>query len=158
PGRWQVCVAGPMQAFLGERPMSGLQVLNEIRIASPCSANWNAMKGDEQVRFCADCGKNVYNLSAITADEGANLLEKTEGRACVRLYRRRDGTVLTSDCPVGVSEARTRRMRFLTRVAAVVSSLWVADTSLRTAQVGPYAPTSRSQSPLSWLREQLTSG
>src|SRR5262249_7449437 len=60
--------------------------------------------------------------------------------------------------PVGVSEARTRRMRFLTRVAAVVSSLWVADTSLRTAQGGPYAPTSRSQSPLSRLREQLTSG
>ena len=40
-------------------------MLDQIKIASPCSADWERMEGTDRVRFCAECKKNVFNLSAI---------------------------------------------------------------------------------------------
>jgi hypothetical protein len=83
-------------------------VLENIRIATPCKADWDEMNGDARVRFCGKCEKNVYNLSAMTREEGEALVREKEGRLCVRLYQRADGTVITNDCPVGVRRARLR--------------------------------------------------
>jgi len=83
-------------------------VLENIRIATPCSADWDDMNGDARVRFCGKCEKNVYNLSAMTREEGEALVREKEGRLCVRLYQRADGTVITNDCPVGQRKARLR--------------------------------------------------
>jgi hypothetical protein len=94
--------------------------LENIKIASPCSADWNAMSGDERTRFCAECGKHVYNVSAMTRREASALVAKTEGRLCVRFYRRADGTVLTQDCPVGL---RARAARVRRRLSWAVSGL-----------------------------------
>ncbi|MEK7725310.1 MAG: hypothetical protein AAB336_13230, partial [Acidobacteriota bacterium] len=54
--------------------------LDNIRIASPCSADWNEMVGNERQKFCGSCQKNVYNLSGMTKDEAENLLMNAEGR------------------------------------------------------------------------------
>jgi len=62
----------------------------------------------ERVRFCSGCNRNVYNLSAMTQREAAALVYKTEGRLCVRFYRRADGTLLTQDCPVGLRALKRR--------------------------------------------------
>ncbi len=86
-----------------------LPVLEDVAIAAPCSADWDQMVGDDKVRFCGQCEKNVYNLSALPRDEAEALLSAREGKMCVRLYKRADGTVLTSDCPVGVTRRRRRR-------------------------------------------------
>jgi hypothetical protein len=67
------------------------------------------MIGDERVRFCGPCQKNVYNLSAMASEEAESLLAQREGSICIRLYRREDGTVLTADCPVGVRRRRVSR-------------------------------------------------
>lgn len=73
--------------------------LHNIDIASPCTASWDQMKGDDRVRHCGDCNKNVFNLSAMPEAEAAALVAvNTEGKLCVRFYRREDGTVMTSDC------------------------------------------------------------
>ena len=73
--------------------------LHRIAIASPCTASWDQMKGDERVRHCDDCNKNVFNLSAMPEAEAAALLaDNHSGKLCVRFYRRQDGTVMTSDC------------------------------------------------------------
>jgi hypothetical protein len=85
---------------------SEIPLLNDIRVASPCSVSWDAMAGDGRMRFCGICRKSVYNLSGMTRAEAERLVRETEGRLCVRFYRRRDGTVLTSDCPVGRGQAR----------------------------------------------------
>ena len=85
-----------------------LAILNEIRIASPCTASWDAMRGDERVRFCDHCRLHVYNLSEMKAEDAAALVERTEGRLCVRFYQRRDGTMLTRDCPIGLRAIRRR--------------------------------------------------
>jgi hypothetical protein len=77
-------------------------MLDQIKIASPCSADWDRMDGNDRVRFCSECQKSVFNLSAMTRREAEALLSETNGNLCTRLYRRADGTVLTEDCPVGV--------------------------------------------------------
>ena len=49
------------------------------------------MAGTDTVRFCGLCRLNVYNISEMKAEEAARLLARTEGRLCVRLYKRKDG-------------------------------------------------------------------
>ncbi len=102
--------------------------LDRIQIASPCKANWDEMSGDEQARFCNLCSLNVYNISAMNADDAETFLkERIEagGRVCVTMYRRTDGTILTEDCPVGLRKLRdaTRRVR---SVAAAFLALLVS--------------------------------
>jgi len=96
------------EARLAEIEARRASLLDDVRVASPCKASWDAMKGDERVRFCDRCEKNVYDLSAMTRDEATRLLVEREESLCVRLYRRDDGTVLTADCPVGVRRKRVR--------------------------------------------------
>jgi len=48
--------------------------LNNIKIASPCSQNWNEMIGTERERYCGECKLNVYNLSGMSRIEAENLL------------------------------------------------------------------------------------
>ena len=94
--------------------------LDNIKVASPCPADWNAMVGDVRKRFCAQCELNVYNLSGMTRQEAEALIMKSEGRLCVRFYRRGDGTILTKDCPVGLTAIRRRVSRIR---RAVMSSV-----------------------------------
>lgn len=97
------------------------KTLDQISVASPCTVSWASMRGDEQVRHCGDCKQNVYNLSTMSLPEITHLLEKKEGRTCVRFYRRADGTVLTDDCPVGLRAVR-RRMAMVAAAAGTLLS------------------------------------
>ena len=85
--------------------------LDKIKIASPCGANWDEMYGSERKRFCAECKLNVYNISEMTKDEAENFILRSEGRLCLRIYQRRDGTVITRDCPVGWARVKRRISR-----------------------------------------------
>lgn len=77
-------------------------LLDGVRVASPCTAGWENMTGDERVRFCGDCKKNVYDLSQMTRAEAEDFVREHEAEgACIRLHRRKDGTIITADCPVG---------------------------------------------------------
>lgn len=99
-------------------------LFDNIRIASPCNADWEKMKGDDKTRFCQQCQLSVYNISAMTAAESEILLLNRDGskRVCVRIYRRADGTVLTQDCPVGLRKIRDIGLQMWSRIVAV--SLW----------------------------------
>jgi hypothetical protein len=89
---------------------SKLPVLPDIKVATPCMADWNAMTGDERVRACGSCNKNVYNLSTLTREEAESLIVEKEGRLCVRYYQRKDGTILLKDCSIGITQKRKRRV------------------------------------------------
>jgi hypothetical protein len=80
--------------------------LDSLQIASPCDALWDDMQGTPTVRACAQCEKNVYDISLLTRAEATALIQEKEGKLCVRLYRREDGTILTSDCPKGLKRVR----------------------------------------------------
>lgn len=93
--------------------------LARVRIAAPCEADWDEMRGDERVRFCQHCSLNVYNLSAMTRREATRLVTRTEGaRLCVRFYRRKDGTMLTQPCPIGLRALKRRVSRITSAVFA----------------------------------------
>ncbi len=105
-----------------------LGVLEQIRIASPCSMKWEGMRvvNGDRVRHCAGCNLDVYNLSGMARGEAEALVLARRaggGRLCVRFYQRADGTVLTRDCPVGQRSARLRLARAVTRVAAAFAFL-----------------------------------
>ncbi len=86
--------------------------INKLRVASPCSASWATMAGNDRKRFCNLCELNVYNFSEMTSEEVRQLVAESDGRICGRLYRRADGTVLTKDCPVGLRAYQKRVARF----------------------------------------------
>lgn len=98
--------------------------LDNIRIASPCSADWDAMYGDERKRFCGECKLNVYNLSGMTREEAERLVTSAEGRLCVRFWQRTDGTLLTQDCPVGWAKFRVRTRLFATAAMSMLAALF----------------------------------
>ena len=98
--------------------------LSNLKVASPCSADWDAMAGDERKRFCGDCRLHVYNLSGMARYDAENLLRLSEGRLCVRYYQRPDGTILTQDCPVGWAAVKRRISVFASAAVAVFISLF----------------------------------
>ncbi|MBV9926662.1 MAG: hypothetical protein JOZ96_16705 [Acidobacteria bacterium] len=94
--------------------------LEGLRVAAPCKADWEKMVGDERARYCNQCSLHVYNLSGMTRREAEALITSTEGRLCVRYYRRADGTVLTRNCPVGLSALKRRAARAATATLTAV--------------------------------------
>ena len=92
--------------------------LDHVRIAAPCRVDWDQMIGSERVRFCSQCSLNVFNLSSMNRLEAESLIARTEGRLCVRFYRRSDGSIITKDCPVGLRAIR----RKVSYVAKAISS------------------------------------
>lgn len=98
--------------------------LNNIRVASPCPADWDQMYGDSRKRFCGECKLNVYNISGMTRDEAEALVMNAEGRLCVRFYQRRDGTVITQDCPVGWARVKQRTRLYAAAAASLLMALF----------------------------------
>jgi hypothetical protein len=97
--------------------------LDLLQIASPCHAAWDDMTGDERKRFCKQCNLHVYNLSDMPREDGEAFVSQAEGRTCIRLYRRADGTVLTRDCPVGLRAVRQRFVRSIAALAGMIVAL-----------------------------------
>jgi hypothetical protein len=110
-----------------------------VHVASPCQADWNQMMGDDRVRFCGACSLNVFNLSAMSRAEAESLIARTEGRLCVKFYRRRDGSILTEDCPVGLRAIR-RRMSYLARAIASAVLSFMAGVGIHEAFSSSLAP------------------
>ena len=95
--------------------------LDQIRVASPCSADWDKMRGSGDVRFCHLCDKNVFNLSGMSRRDASDLVNNGEGSICVRFYRRADSTLMTEDCPVGLRAIKRR----VSRIAGAIFSAFV---------------------------------
>ena len=92
--------------------------LNQVRIASPCTAPWEEMVGDDRSRLCGHCHLNVYNIVAMSQHEAERLIAEKEGRLCLRLHQRADGTVITRDCPIGLAALRRKSVWLLGKIAA----------------------------------------
>ena len=88
-----------------------LPLLESVHIASPCSARWEDMTGDDRTRFCQHCQKNVFNLSAMSRAEAEQLVREKEGKFCGRFHQRPDGRMLTGNCPVGQHRRRSRLVK-----------------------------------------------
>ena len=114
-------------------PNPKLQMKN-IMIASPCTVDWNTMDGDDRVRVCGACKHNVYDTSKLTTKEIVDLMAR-DSKACLKIYRRADGTLLTEDCPFGLRTLR-RGARTASKIAA---SLWALALSFASVSAQPGA-------------------
>ncbi len=129
--------------------------VNSIQIATPCSADWDEMVGDDRKRFCQDCKLNVYNVAELTPREVSELLGAANGgRVCMQIYRRRDGTVITRDCPVAVQRVKKAFKRSIAAVASLAATLGLALPS--SAQTPPAGAT-KGESVAYPLRGQIVS-
>jgi hypothetical protein len=138
--------------------MSGRISLDTFEIAHPCTARWEEMTGNDEVRFCGACRLFVYNLSAMTRRKAEGFLAARQGRTCTLLYRRADGTVLTRDCPVGLRAARRRAAHALGAAAAVLLACLgfvrgvARDTGVLPEPLRPVGGKSPAEAGLAWLR------
>ncbi len=114
--------------------------LDRLGVASPCSADWNEMTGNDQVRFCSLCQLNVYNLSGMSQAEAETLVMQNEGRLCVRFFKRADGTLLTRDCPVGLRAMHRRRLKKLGSLAAAVTLMTAVGIFTARSYAGTVTP------------------
>ena len=94
--------------------------LDNVRIASPCNVDWDSMVGNERRRFCDQCQLNVYNLSEMTRSEAERFVGSSEGRVCIRYYQRRDGSIITRNCPIGLQAVKRRLSRVRNAVVSLV--------------------------------------
>jgi hypothetical protein len=93
--------------------------LDLVEIPIPCEVPWGGMPGDDRVRHCGQCKQNVYNVVELTRAEATRLLR---ARACLRIYRRPDRTVITSDCRTRLRAARKRGLLIFAGTLLIV--LW----------------------------------
>ena len=79
------------------------------------------MKGDAHVRVCRVCHCKVFNVAEISSEDVRQLIRKnSEGdRIEARIFQRRDGTVLTNDCPRGRSHGWGYARKLLPSVRTV---------------------------------------
>jgi hypothetical protein len=104
--------------------MAKKSLLDSISSPLPCSADWNEMIGDERVRFCRGCEKNVYNLSAMSRREASRFAARNAGKACVRYVRLADGRVQTAD---------TKLYKITRRASTVAAGVFGAALTLSAA-------------------------
>ena len=102
-----------------------------LAVVAPCPIGWEQLAGNDRVRFCGHCQQNVHNVASLTMDEAAALIQRVEGRACLRLQRRADGTVITRDCFHAVRRARERIVASALGVMVAAAGYWTGVQGLR---------------------------
>jgi len=106
--------------------MAPKNFLNNLTVSSPCTADWNSMVGNDQVRFCKHCSLVVHNLSLMTRNQAQRLVARSNGRLCVRYHQDPAGKPLTS--PV-----RQKLHRINRRVSRIAAGAFTATLSVTSA-------------------------
>ncbi len=110
--------------------MSTKDLLDKIQVKTPCTADWDSMIGNDQVRFCEHCSLTVQDLSQMTRKRARRLVAKSRGRLCVRYRRRPDGSVLTRAVP-------QKLFRIGRRASRIAAGAFSATLSLTSAVANP---------------------
>jgi hypothetical protein len=102
---------------------------SKLVIPEPCPAEWNEMSGDAERRFCNSCQKHVHNLSAMTPQAAARLVEgkPADGRSlCIRYTPDVTGEVryTARRVPATAPREQVRGARLLQTAALSVLSLF----------------------------------
>jgi hypothetical protein len=107
--------------------------LDSIRIPQPCSVGWEQMSGDDRTRFCNECNKQVYDLSAMTRRQAEALIEISRGKLCARITRQQDGTIVVAE-DFTLPVARLHHIKRASPIASAVISAMMAVSPVMAAQ------------------------
>jgi hypothetical protein len=72
--------------------------------ALPCDWTWDETYSSERYRYCGQCQRPVYNFAGLEIAEAEVIILKAENRSKYTLYKRTDGKIMTSDCPVAIKK------------------------------------------------------
>ncbi len=129
-------------------------ILDRISIPKSCTADWDEMIGNDQVRFCSHCSLSVHNLSAMTRREALRLVTKSQGKLCARYIRRPDGEIQTSHPALHQLQRARRRATHLaagafTAALSLSSSALAAGATVST----PAAPIAVNHTATAFIRD-----
>jgi len=118
------------------------------------------MAGDDRVRHCAACDLDVFNVEDMSREEALALIRRKiddpGARICARLRVRRDGTVVTRDCPVGLARVRKHAAAVWSRVGAA-AMLVLTFGALASRSDESFEPRARHLAPIGTARAWLAS-
>ncbi|HLN99435.1 MAG TPA: ankyrin repeat domain-containing protein [Pyrinomonadaceae bacterium] len=121
--------------------------LKNLTIPAPCSADWNSMIGNDQVRFCDHCSLDVHNISLMTRSQAERLIARANGRLCVRYHQNPTGTPAT----LPYSQKLHRISRRVSRIAAGAFTATLSVSSAVAQTSTSFQPTLRNASAASQL-------
>ncbi|MBI3650416.1 MAG: carboxypeptidase regulatory-like domain-containing protein [Acidobacteria bacterium] len=144
--------------------------LDSLHIQKPCPVDWQQMTGDEQTRFCQECNKHVYNLSAMTRRQAEAMIATSRGNLCVRFNRQADGTLLTMDevstfalklpppnrRPSPVASAVVSALMAVSPAMAAPSSLPILQPAAAVADLHPLPTQAKPQGGTAGLKGRVT--
>ena len=64
--------------------MSDTDLSKLLRFESPCSEDWNSMRGTDLIRFCQHCQLSVQDISEMNSKQFRRLVARSGDRLCVR--------------------------------------------------------------------------
>lgn len=138
------------------------RVLDSLRVASPCRSSWDDMQGDARRRFCAECGRHVYDLAQLTAREAAGLVAATGGRLCARVTRDPFGRLVTLPSPapepLGSPPGSRRSAPLAAAVAAVLGLAGAAAAHGSEPPAAPAVEQGAGERPADGAQQRMESG
>lgn len=99
----------------------------QLEIEEPCPMAWDGMDGTDQRRHCAECRRDVHDLSAMTAADAAALMNDGVHR-CIRYAVDAEGRVLHRPPPKRSSPWGRRLAVVVAGVGLVVGAPAVASS------------------------------
>jgi hypothetical protein len=96
------------------------------------------MKGTDQVRFCSDCQKYVYNLSEMTRREAETILATRGNQMCARLIRDLEGQTMTVESLPPIRLMSQRPGRIANAVVTTLISITPLGAPLASAKISPH--------------------
>jgi hypothetical protein len=131
--------------------MAPKNFLNNITIPAPCTADWDSMIGNDQVRFCEHCSLDVHNLSLLTRNQAQQLVTRSKGRLCIRYHHDSTGRQIT----LPVAQKLHRIGRRVSRIAAGAFTATLSVTSAvaqnsANSQSGNWIPPNATQPQARW--------
>jgi hypothetical protein len=108
--------------------------LKQLHIVNPCRERWDAMTGADTERSCTVCNRSVYDLSALTRRQVADLLSSNGGKVCGRIaYDERGNQIFARE------RSRIERLMQISvlGVSAVTSAAAAPSCELKVRVVDP---------------------
>ena len=113
----------------------------DLRIDSPCSADWSTMTRDGQKRFCDACKKHVHDLSSMSLAEARAVLDAPRTRdLCVRYLYDDEGNILFRPSYDLVPPSMLARVRRFVTAAGVVVAPLTLNACMGAAEAPPIMP------------------
>lgn len=110
--------------------MANKSLLDRIDVKTPCNESWDEMAGNNEVRFCSHCAKDVHDLSAMKRTDAEKLVQKSNSKLCVRYVKSPDVKLITT--PPKFTQIKRRAT-----IAASVLATSLTFTTLTYAQGQP---------------------